>query len=156
MKHMMREGRSNKMALVALLVEKLAAAVREPKVRILSLSYDETLLRMRHMILEKAGYAVLSAHGFASSLEHCKQGGFDLFILGHSIPHAEKRKMVEAFRQVCPAPIISLRRGASEQMVDGADFHIEPDPERLLELIAGIVHYKKSADAGQEQEAKAG
>jgi hypothetical protein len=42
------------------------------------------------------------------------------------------------------AGIISLRRGASEQMVDGADFHIEPDPELLLKLLADIVPPKSA------------
>jgi DNA-binding response OmpR family regulator len=126
--------------LIALLGEKLAA--RQPKARILSISYDETLLGMRHMILENAEYAVVSVHGLESGLEHCKQGGFDLFVLGHSIPDDDKRKMVEVFRRACPAPIISLRRGASEPMVDGADFHIEPDAEPLLALVAHIVQQK--------------
>lgn len=127
--------------LVALLAEKLAA--RQPKARILSVSYDQTLLRMRQMILENEGYAVVSAQGFASGSEHCQQAGFDVFVLGHSIPHEEKRKLVEMFRQVCSAPVISLRRGASERMVDGADFHIEPDPEPLLKLVADLVATKR-------------
>jgi hypothetical protein len=63
--------------------------------------------------------------------------------------------MMEAFRQVCPAPIISLRRGASEQMVDGADFHIEPDPEPLLKLLADIVP-PKSALVREDKIANAG
>lgn len=106
--------------------------------RILSVSYDELLLKMRHMILENAGYDVVSAHGFEASIEQCKRGGFDLFVLGHSIPHADKRNMVDAFRRACPAPIISLSRGASEQWVDGAEFHVDPDPEPLLELVARV------------------
>jgi DNA-binding response OmpR family regulator len=130
-------------ALVAVLAEQIAA--REPKARILSVSYDETLLRMRHMILEKEGYEVVSSVGLNPSLEHCKRGGFDLLVLGHSIPNGNKWKVVETFRQVCPAPIISLRRGASEQMVDGADFHIETDPEPLLKLVADVVRKKGAA-----------
>jgi DNA-binding response OmpR family regulator len=139
--------------LIAAIAERLAA--RQQRARILSLSYDEMLLRMRHMILESAGYAVVSAHGLVSGLEHCRDGGFDAFILGHSIPKADKRKMMEAFRQICPAPIISLRRGASEQMVDGADFHIEPDPELLLKLLADVVP-RRSRPVGEGKIAKAG
>ena len=112
------------------------------KTRILSVSYDELLLRMRQMILESAGYTVVSALGFEKSLEECKKEGFDVFILGHSIPHAEKRKMVETFRQVCTGVIISLQRGASEPRVVTADFHIDPDPEALLKLIGEILQRK--------------
>jgi CheY-like chemotaxis protein len=106
--------------------------------RILSVSYDDLLLRTRQMILENEGYTVVSAHGLENSLAQCKKGGFDLFILGHSIPDQDKRQMVEAFRRECPAPIISLTRGASEQRVDGADYHADPEPEVLLKVIVKI------------------
>jgi DNA-binding response OmpR family regulator len=119
----------------------------QPSTRILSVSYDNLLLRMRQMILENAGYIVVSAHGLENSLAQCKQGDFDLFILGHSIPDEDKRKMVEAFQSECPAPIISLTRGSSEQRVDGAGYHIEPDPERLLKLIAEITRKKAKETA---------
>jgi DNA-binding response OmpR family regulator len=106
--------------------------------RILSVSYDDLLLRMRQMILQNEGYVVVSAHGLENGLRQCNEGGFDVFILGHSIPDQDKRKMVEAFQSERPAPIISLTRGASEQRVDGANYHIDPDPEALLKLLAEI------------------
>jgi DNA-binding response OmpR family regulator len=108
--------------------------------RILSVSYDLLLLQMRHMIMENAGYEVVSVHTLEKGLEHCKQGGFDGFVLGHSIPDDDKRKMVDFFRQSCAAPIISLRRGASEKSVDGAEFKIYPDPEALLKLLSQVTH----------------
>ena len=123
--------------LVALLAEKLAS--RKPKARILSISYNEVLLQTRHLLLEMQGYEVVSALDLNSALNHCKSGGFDIFVLGHSIPHAEKEQMVNAFRDSCPNPIISLRRNAGQQPLAGADYDIEPDPEPLLKLIAQIV-----------------
>jgi DNA-binding response OmpR family regulator len=109
------------------------------KARILSVSYDELLLHTRHLLLERDGYDVVSSIGFTESLEHCKRGGFDLFILGHSIPHSDKQELVETFRRVSKAPIISLRRSAGEQLVPGADYHIEPDPEPLLNLASRVL-----------------
>jgi DNA-binding NtrC family response regulator len=129
--------------LVALLAEKLAA--RKPKGRILSVSYDQALLRTRHMLFETQGYEVVSSQGLTSTLEHCKQGGFSLLVLGHSIPNEEKQTMVEAFRKACRAPIISLRRTVGEQKVDGADYHIEPDPEPLLKLVADVLRKRAAA-----------
>lgn len=107
--------------------------------RILSVSYDEPLLRTRHMLLQHSGYDTVSSLGFTESLQHCRQGSFDLFILGHSIPYSDKKQLVQTFRSICTAPIISLRRSSGEQLVDGADYHIEPDPEPLLELVQRIV-----------------
>lgn len=132
---------SNPDHLVALLADKLAK--RKPKARILSVSYDLPLMRTRQMLLEAQGYEVASAVGLDGGLQRCQEGGFDLFVLGHSISDEEKKKLVEAFRQTCSGPIISLRRSIGEQRVDGADYHIDPDPEPLLKLVADLVSKNK-------------
>jgi len=106
--------------------------------KILSVSYDEALLQTRRMLLEAYGYDVISALGFTESLQHCNEGKFDLFVLGHSIPRSDKRELIRTFHEQCSAPIISLRK-ITEEPVDGADFYIEPDPEPLLQLIRQIL-----------------
>ena len=115
---------------VGKLIAALKALVsrRPPRVRILSVSYDEVLLRTRHMLLAREGYEVVSAAGFSASLEKCKEGGFDLFVLGHSIPQEEKQRLAEEFRRMCPAPIISLRRSAGEQLVVRGIITSSPTP----------------------------
>lgn len=106
--------------------------------RILSVSYDKSLLATRQIMLEQKGYQVTSALGFTAALEHCKDPGFDLFILGHSIPTRDKQELVTHFRQNCPAPILSLERGGEERFAD-CEFHVSPDrPEQLLEKVAAI------------------
>lgn len=127
-------------ALAAAVAEKLAA--RRPKTCILSVSYDLPLLRTRNMLLEREGYEVVSTSTLQESLKRCREGGFDLFILGHSIPHADKQKLVKEFRRQCEGAVISLRRSAGDQAVDDADYAIEPDPEPLLKLIAQITRKK--------------
>ena len=106
--------------------------------RILSVSYDEPLLRTRHLLLEREGYEVVSSLGFAEGLEQCKRDNFDLFILGHSIRHSDKQQLVETFRHECRAPIISLRR-LDEPPVQGADYYVEPDPPQLLKIVATVL-----------------
>jgi len=123
-------------ALVKSLEEKLKA--RRPKARILSVSYDETLLRTRQFLLQREGYDVVSSCGFTESLKLCEQGGFDLFILGHSIPLSDKQALIDGFRRTCVGPIISLQRAIGERL-EGADFHINPDPEELLSQLSEIV-----------------
>ena len=80
---------------------------------------------------------MVSSLDFADSLELCKHENFDLFILGHSIQHSDKEKLVETVRHGCPAPIISLRR-LDEPPVQGADYYIEPDPPQLLKVVATV------------------
>jgi|SRR5579871_4432543 len=104
---------------------------------ILSVSYDQALLHTRRLILEAAGYSVVSAFGFTESLDQCKHGGFDLFILGHSIPNSDKEALIKEFRASCPAPIVSLQR-VTEMDVPDADYYIEPKPEDVLALVRQI------------------
>ena len=133
--------------LVALLAEKLAA--RQPKARILSISYDQTLLRMRHLIFEKEGYEVVSAAALASGLAHSKQNDFDILVLGYAIPHEEKQRIAMEFHQRTPGAIICLRSNAGEPLLDGADYHVEADPEPMLKLVAEIVRRKAPETATQ-------
>jgi DNA-binding response OmpR family regulator len=112
--------------------------------RILSISYDRTLLQTREMLLAAHGHDVISSLGFKESLRQCKRADFDLFILGHSIPHTDKLVLINTFRRHCRAPIISLHR-PDEQMIVGTDFHIEPEPEKLLNCVAELLRPKANA-----------
>jgi CheY-like chemotaxis protein len=81
------------------------------KKHILSISYDESLLVTRQMILETAGFDVSSALGFAEALELCrKDPNFDLVLMGHSIPRKDKSALIAALRPACKAPVLSVRR----------------------------------------------
>ena len=105
---------------------------------ILSVSYDMSLLATRKMLLEQKGYAVVNALGFSKALEFCSGGGFDLFILGHSIPHDDKLALIQSFRAHCRAPIVSLERHGED--VVPCDYHASPDnPEKFLEIIESIL-----------------
>jgi CheY-like chemotaxis protein len=106
--------------------------------RILSVSYDSVLLATREMLLQQRGYAVTSALGYTEALEHCRYGEFDLFILGHSIPHKDKLHLIQAFRESCDAPILSLER-INEKRVP-CDLHASPDdPQRFLDVVDDIL-----------------
>ena len=105
--------------------------------RILSVSYDRSLLATRQMLLEMQGYTVTSALGFTEAIAQCKTAGFDLFILGHSIPIKDKRALMRTFKESCPAPILSLERVNEERVP--SDFHASPDePAKLLRTVKSI------------------
>ena len=105
---------------------------------ILSVSYDERLLKSRHRFLEWGGYKVTSALGFSNALANCEAGAFDLFILGHSIPEDEKGKLMEAFRTHSDSPILSLWHH-HEPIVATADYLAFSDnPDELLKSVARI------------------
>lgn len=115
---------------------------------ILSISYHQELLITRRMLLEREGYQVTSALGFTQSRASCKNGGFDLFILGHSIPDPDKKELIEAFRSANSAPVVSLRRHG-EVPVNNADFEVPvDDPAEFLRTVNSILgqEYAESAD----------
>jgi CheY-like chemotaxis protein len=110
--------------------------------RILSVSYDVPLLSSRHLLLESLGCEVTSISGFAQALQYCSQAaGFDLFVLGHSIPWPERKSLVAAFRTHSAAPVIALNK-FGEEPTPGADLHIDPAPDQLLAAISRLISGK--------------
>ena len=112
--------------------------------RILSVSYDKSLLSTREMVLRSRGHAVVSAFGFTEALKHCENSGkFDLFILGHSIPQFDKEALISAFRAKCNAPVVALTKVG--ERIASADFSLEPDPEELLRLVQRLTTSRRAA-----------
>ena len=109
--------------------------------RILSVSYDESLLKTRQLILEQRGYQVISALGFTDSLRQCTEGGpFDLLVLDHSIPLHDKQALVSAFRRGSQAVVVALKRPGEDLASIGADFQADPnDPAGMLALVTEII-----------------
>ena len=108
--------------------------------RILSTSYNDTLLRAREWILEREGYDVFSAMGFDEAREACSQAGFQLLIMGHSIPKADKEHLIACFRASNPyAPVVALIR-AGEPRLPGVDTYVHPgDPDALTHILRTIL-----------------
>jgi DNA-binding response OmpR family regulator len=128
--------------LVALMADKLAA--RKPNARILTVASDEPVLRLWTLYLETRGYEVVSAVGL-SALEVCKRGNFDLFILGGTVSDVDKKKLVEACRQCCPVPIISVVSNSNARADDGADYHVKPDVDEILKLVSDVIKKSRSS-----------
>lgn len=58
--------------------------------KILAISYDQSLLDTRKMILEMHGFEVTTAYGLQEALHMSKQPqNYALIIVGHSIPRGD-------------------------------------------------------------------
>jgi len=90
------------------------------------------------MLLRECGYNVTSAQSISEALKHCAAGKFDLLIIGHSMPHEEKRALVKAFRTRNRAPVLALHR-ENEDPVEDADFEIPPDPQVVVSAVASLI-----------------
>ena len=109
------------------------------KPRILSISYDQSLLLTRDLMLKQAGYEVVSCEGFADAIEHC-QGHFDLIIMGHSIPQKDKRAIVlELHARGCDAPLLSLIRPGERPISEAGDTVDPFSPELLLQKVGNML-----------------
>jgi len=107
--------------------------------RILSVSYDPVLLNTRQLLLESRGYNVTSAEGFIDALDTCKRGGYDLLIIGHSIPPSDKRAIVREANRYCPSPILALLR-QNEPQLEGATESVDASrPELLLHAVEQLL-----------------
>jgi DNA-binding response OmpR family regulator len=103
---------------------------------ILSISYDESLLRTREWLLRGAGFVVTSALGFTEAATHCRNSTFDLVIVGHSIPRKDTTALIEQVKSHNHTRILSLRR-QGEEAIPGADYSVESSegPDVLLAAV---------------------
>jgi len=113
---------------------------------ILSVSYGAILLSTRQMLLESRGYTVTSAGGYIEALRKCRAAGYDLLIMGHSIPHDDKKAIVDEMRQHCSAPVLALLR-ANEPELTIANQSVEASrPDLLLAAVESLMQRPPSAD----------
>ena len=105
--------------------------------RVLSISYDLSLLRTRQLLLEQAGFEVVSATEIAHAVEACEKSNspFDLVILGHSIPYEDKREFITHIKHNSNAPILLLLR-PNEMPVEGAAAWVESiDVKQFMAMV---------------------
>jgi DNA-binding response OmpR family regulator len=108
--------------------------------RIFSISYDETLLRTRELMLESAGHDVTCAFGFREAMDICAATA-DLVIIGHSIPKNDKLAIIDCFRGANPTGIVIALTRAGETRLPEVDHYVNPgDPEELLRAVAWIIN----------------
>lgn len=112
---------------------------------ILSISYDAQLLKTRQVLLEKMGHRVTSAQGFAEATRLCAEGEarFDLIVLGHSIPHRDKRAMIQRCAGTCSCPVLAVMR-ENEPPVEEATRSVAADPAALTAAVREILRERSS------------
>jgi DNA-binding response OmpR family regulator len=105
--------------------------------RILSISYDRSLLWTRQLLLEQLGHEVVSAEGFAQAWDAAddRNNHFDLIILGHSIPPNDKKAIVRHMRNSCNCPILALLRPYESPVAEAAMSIDAGDPPGFLNAV---------------------
>lgn len=107
--------------------------------RIVSVSYDETLLLTRELLLKTVKHQVTSCLGYVEALR-CADTHFDVAIVGHSIPKQDKLDIIAAFRRNNPEVIIVALTRAGEGRLNEVDVYVTPgDPEELIRAIDRVL-----------------
>ena len=116
------------------------------RINILSISYDEPLLRTREWILKEQGFDVTSACGFTEGEDQARRGGFDLAIVGHSIPQRDKVALITEFKKHSQSPVLSLSRHGDSPLSE-ADHSIlaSEGPEAFVVAVRHVLGKKGSA-----------
>lgn len=109
--------------------------------RILSISYDRSLLWTRQLLLEQLGYSVVSAEGFSQAWEAAEKTkpGFDLIILGHSIPPDDKKVIVGRMSATCDCAILALLRPFESPVAEATMSIDAGDPNAFLNAVRKIL-----------------
>ncbi|HKV93196.1 MAG TPA: hypothetical protein VJW20_11675 [Candidatus Angelobacter sp.] len=97
----------------------------------------------RNLILERAGYIVLTARDSAEATERFNPSLVHAVVIGDSL-HAEQRlELAQTFKRLAPAvPIVALSKTSGTQMPAGlVDEQLESlgDPRLLLEALLRIL-----------------
>lgn len=117
------------------------------KKRVLCISYDESLLTTRKLLLEQEGFDVATAFGFSEASTLCRfDPTFDLIVMGHSIPHADKTALIQMLRPTCTAPVLSIGK-AFEPALPEAQFSVNSvdGPEALIVAAKSAVSGKATS-----------
>ena len=111
--------------------------------RILSISYNKSLLQTRALILSREGFEVESAVGFSAAVHAFENSRFDLVIMGHSIPPDDKATIIKQLKAVCNTPILALRR-PNEEPLQVAEYNLDSgDPQLFLSYVKEITNHQE-------------
>jgi CheY-like chemotaxis protein len=102
---------------------------------ILSVGSDPQLLGTRELLLQSAGYAVVSARSVKEAVDRFLAGDFDLVLLCHSLSETERKRVVYLIRASGSFTLVVAIAEYTGQNDGLASATIESDPEQLL---AGI------------------
>jgi len=101
---------------------------------------DESLMRTRKLILERAGHQVVLAKGLPAIEQACAENEFHVVVIGQALVAPEKRRIADLVRHVCrTAKILELHTPAhSSKAVPDADDWLEVPAQVPAELATRV------------------
>ena len=103
-----------------------------PVTVVLAVGLDSWQLTAQSPVLRSAGYVFISVMSIRDAIEHFRAGDFDLVLLGHSIPMAEKEKLTRLIRAAgSRTPVVCIAQSPGDS-IRFADATLEGEAGALL------------------------
>lgn len=103
---------------------------------------DESLVKTRKLILERAGNRVVSALGEPELVQACSENAFDIAVVGQTISRNEKLRVLRLIRQHSPdTTVLELYSPSTGKVLAEADDWLEVPaaiPSDLAERVAKL------------------
>jgi CheY-like chemotaxis protein len=117
----------------------LSAGVSMPLRVVLAVGFDQSLLRLRTLVLQCAGYHVESASSLKEAVDRFQSGDFDLVLLCHSVPRKDRYRLTSFLRSSgSRTPIVSIAGtlGECDAFVTAT---LEDGPNKFLAGVRDVV-----------------
>ena len=102
---------------------------------VLAVGFDPSLMTIRDLVLQSAGYAVVEASSLKEAVDHFQSGDFDLVLLCHSVPAGDRERLASLIRASgSRIPIVSIA-GSFGECDAFSNATLEDGPNKFL---AGI------------------
>jgi CheY-like chemotaxis protein len=125
----------------------------EAKPIVLCVDDEEIPLTLRKLVLEKAGYDVVTASSAAKALEMVSSGHIDLVLSDHLMPGSTGTELARQIKSGLPHLPVVLLSGVNEVPLDAgcADLFLSKaaGPESLCENLARILDRARSRNRGR-------
>ena len=110
---------------------------------VLAIGFDLSLMTIRDLVLQSAGYAVVEASSLKEAVDHFQSGDFDLVLLCHSVPAGDREHLTSLIRASgSRIPIVSIARSLGE--CDAfANSTLEDGPNKFVASIRDVLTNSK-------------
>jgi DNA-binding response OmpR family regulator len=115
---------------------------------ILNVSYDESLLDSRELVLNSAGYAVESTRSIEEALTRFRERHFHLVLIGYTVPELDRKQFVSLIRQHDPSVPVVFISSEGEPIDDpSVDITTVNHPEKLLQSVSVALRTERKVGA---------
>lgn len=116
---------------------------------VLAVGFDLSLMAIRDLVLQSAGYVVVEASSLKEAVDHFQSGDFDLVLLCYSVPAGDRERLASLIRASgSRIPIVSIA-GSLGECDAFANSTLEDGPNKF---VAGIRDALSNAKKNQRRE----